>query len=56
TELFERYRLARELGVPPDAGAPGGTTCDTDLSRFFATGVPAAEDPAGPARRQAQSK
>jgi AcrR family transcriptional regulator len=37
-ELFARYRLDWEQGVPPDAGAPGGT-CETDLSRFFATGV-----------------
>ncbi|EGX56880.1 TetR family transcriptional regulator [Streptomyces zinciresistens K42] len=35
-ELFKRYRLDWEMGVPPDA-APGGTG-DTDLSRFFATG------------------
>ncbi|MFC8872478.1 TetR/AcrR family transcriptional regulator [Streptomyces sp. NPDC057148] len=39
-ELFKRYRLDWGLGVPPDAEAPGGTTCDTDLSRFFATGGP----------------
>lgn len=25
TELFQRYGLAWELGVPPDEGAPGGT-------------------------------
>ncbi|KAB1145224.1 TetR/AcrR family transcriptional regulator [Streptomyces luteolifulvus] len=36
-ELFARYGLDRELGVPPDAEASGGT-CDSDLSRFFATG------------------
>ncbi|MFJ1970121.1 TetR/AcrR family transcriptional regulator [Streptomyces sp. NPDC087903] len=36
-ELFQRYRLAPELGVPPDDEASGGT-CETDLSRFFATG------------------
>jgi hypothetical protein len=36
TELFERYGLDWELGVPPDASAPSGTA-DTDLSRFFAT-------------------
>ncbi|MFD7938484.1 TetR/AcrR family transcriptional regulator [Streptomyces sp. NPDC059755] len=35
-ELFARYRLDWEQGVPPDAEAPGGR-CDTDLSRFFAT-------------------
>ncbi|MEU9640802.1 helix-turn-helix domain-containing protein [Streptomyces sp. NPDC048188] len=39
-ELFEHYRLDWKLGVPPDAGAPGGTTCDPDLSRFFETGGP----------------
>jgi hypothetical protein len=39
-ELFERYRLDWELGVPPDAETADGATCDTDLSRFFATGVP----------------
>ncbi|MER5217055.1 helix-turn-helix domain-containing protein [Streptomyces sp. NPDC002838] len=37
-ELFKRYRLDWELGVPPDAGSASGGTCDTDLSRFFATG------------------
>ncbi|WP_062646232.1 TetR/AcrR family transcriptional regulator [Streptomyces maremycinicus] len=35
-ELFARYRLDWEQGVPPDAEASGGR-CDTDLSRFFAT-------------------
>ncbi|MFJ8192621.1 TetR/AcrR family transcriptional regulator [Streptomyces sp. NPDC096094] len=40
-ELFRRYRLEWELGVPPDAEASDGTVCDTDLSRFFSTGVPA---------------
>jgi AcrR family transcriptional regulator len=50
-ELFKRYRLAWELGVPPDAEAPGGT-CDTDLSRFFATGAaPGCPPPAGPAEQ-----
>ncbi|MDL5199987.1 TetR/AcrR family transcriptional regulator [Streptomyces sp. ALI-76-A] len=41
-ELFKRYRLDWELGVPPDAAtASGGTgeTDGTDLSRFFATGT-----------------
>lgn len=38
-ELFARYRLDRELGVPPDAEAPGGG-CGADLPRFFATGPP----------------
>ncbi|MFE5916762.1 TetR/AcrR family transcriptional regulator [Streptomyces sp. Marseille-Q5077] len=37
-ELFKRYGLDRGLGVPPDSGAVPGGTCDTDLSRFFATG------------------
>ncbi|MBU6530684.1 TetR/AcrR family transcriptional regulator [Streptomyces mayonensis] len=55
-ELFRRYRLDRGLGVPPDAAAPGGTACDTDLSRFFATGAPVPPDPAGPAEPPAQSK
>jgi AcrR family transcriptional regulator len=41
-ELFTRYRLDWDLGVPPDAEAPGGS-CDTDLSRFFATGVQTAD-------------
>ncbi|GCB51880.1 TetR/AcrR family transcriptional regulator [Streptomyces sp. NL15-2K] len=38
-ELFKRYRLDWELGVPPDAGKASDGTCDTDLSRFFATGA-----------------
>ncbi|NGO06232.1 TetR/AcrR family transcriptional regulator [Streptomyces sp. HC44] len=33
-ELFQRYGLDLELGVPPDAEAPGGTYGE-DLSRFF---------------------
>ncbi|GGR60775.1 TetR family transcriptional regulator [Streptomyces aurantiogriseus] len=41
-ELFARYRLDWGLGVPPGAEAPGGSR-DTDLSRFFATGVPAGD-------------
>ena len=40
-ELFQRYRLDWEMGLPPDAEAPGGRG-ETDLSRFFAT------DRAGP--------
>jgi AcrR family transcriptional regulator len=64
-ELFERYRLDWKLGVPPDAEAPGRTTCDPDLSRFFATGVsdrPDRTDETGrtdrsdPTGRTAQSK
>ncbi|MCZ9350427.1 TetR family transcriptional regulator, partial [Streptomyces mutabilis] len=35
---------------------PGGTTCDTDLSRFFATGVPGRPVPTDAAGRPAQSK
>ncbi|MFF4834152.1 TetR/AcrR family transcriptional regulator [Streptomyces sp. NPDC001315] len=35
-ELFERYRLDWDMGVPPDTEASGGTG-ETDLSRFFAT-------------------
>ncbi|MER6526957.1 helix-turn-helix domain-containing protein [Streptomyces sp. NPDC001508] len=42
-ELFERYRLDWEMGVPPDAAAAPGGRCASDLSRFFATG----EEPAG---------
>ncbi|MEU3613674.1 helix-turn-helix domain-containing protein [Streptomyces sp. NPDC006872] len=38
-ELFARYRLDWDQGVPPDAEAPGGRG-DTDLSRFFATDPP----------------
>jgi AcrR family transcriptional regulator len=41
-ELFTRYRLDWDLGVPPDAEAPGGS-CETDLSRFFATELPAGD-------------
>ncbi|MFE0450715.1 TetR/AcrR family transcriptional regulator [Streptomyces sp. NPDC058914] len=41
-ELFARYRLDWDLGVPPDAEAPGGR-CDADVSRFFATGLPAGD-------------
>ncbi|MGW2517269.1 TetR/AcrR family transcriptional regulator [Streptomyces sp. NPDC001617] len=37
-ELFERYRLDWEMGVPPDSGEASGGTRETDLSRFFATG------------------
>ncbi|HET9380067.1 MAG TPA: helix-turn-helix domain-containing protein [Streptomyces sp.] len=37
-ELFSRYGLDWDMGVPPDAEAPGGT-CDADLSRYFATGA-----------------
>ncbi|MFG3094437.1 TetR/AcrR family transcriptional regulator [Streptomyces sp. NPDC048202] len=35
-ELFERYGLDGELGLPPD-GDTGGEPCRGDLSRFFAT-------------------
>ncbi|MER7564764.1 TetR/AcrR family transcriptional regulator [Streptomyces sp. NPDC048523] len=37
-ELFSRYRLDWEQGVPPGTGAPDGTY-GTDLSRFFETGA-----------------
>jgi hypothetical protein len=50
-ELFKRYRLAWEMGVPPDAEAASGGTCDEDLSRFFATG-----SGSGPGRPDGQSK
>ncbi|MFF7331364.1 TetR/AcrR family transcriptional regulator [Streptomyces sp. NPDC090306] len=39
-ELFKRYHLDWELGVPPDSEAPAGPREASDLSRFFATGVP----------------
>jgi AcrR family transcriptional regulator len=38
-ELFARYRLDREMGVPPDTEEVSDGTYDTDLSRFFATGT-----------------
>ncbi|MFB7599316.1 TetR/AcrR family transcriptional regulator [Streptomyces sp. NPDC056160] len=46
-ELFERYRLDWELGVPPDPQepGPGGGSCGTDVSRFFATGRHRAQQP-----------
>ncbi|MFD5624766.1 TetR/AcrR family transcriptional regulator [Streptomyces sp. NPDC127072] len=47
-ELFERYGLDWESGVPPDTEVPGGTY-DTDLSRFFATGR---QLPSGPSDRE----
>ncbi|MFE2969708.1 TetR/AcrR family transcriptional regulator [Streptomyces sp. NPDC059340] len=43
-ELFERYHLDWEMGVPPDTEVPGGT-CDSDLSRFFTTGGRPDEQP-----------
>jgi AcrR family transcriptional regulator len=46
-ELFRRYRLDGEMGLPPDGEAPGGR-CDTDLSRFFATAPAESEAPAEP--------
>jgi hypothetical protein len=45
-ELFKRYGLEWELGAPPDTEVPGGT-CDTDLSRFFATDRQPADQPGG---------
>ncbi|MGW7266102.1 TetR/AcrR family transcriptional regulator [Streptomyces sp. NPDC054842] len=50
-ELFKRYGLDRTMGIPPGAGAPGGTD-DEDLSRFFAT---ESRDSSG-SRRSDQSK
>lgn len=43
-ELFERYHLDWEMGVPPDTEVPGGT-CANDLSRFFTTGRRPDEQP-----------
>lgn len=37
-ELFARYGLDWDMGVPPDTEVSGGT-CDADLSRYFATGA-----------------
>ncbi|MDO0928961.1 helix-turn-helix domain-containing protein [Streptomyces sp. TG1A-8] len=37
-ELFRRYRLDWEMGVPPEGGEGAGTAGEQDLSRFFATG------------------
>ncbi|MCX4976744.1 TetR/AcrR family transcriptional regulator [Streptomyces sp. NBC_00620] len=59
-ELFKRYRLDWELGVPPDTEVPGGTY-DTDLSRFFATGLrtddqPGPQSDGRPDRLNGQSK
>jgi AcrR family transcriptional regulator len=44
-ELFTRYGLDWEMGAPPDAEASGGAACETDLSRFFATGVRPEDQP-----------
>ncbi|MGV9558370.1 TetR/AcrR family transcriptional regulator [Streptomyces sp. NPDC003522] len=52
-ELFARYRLDWARGVPPDAEAPGGT-CDTDFSRFFATGRSAPSGPRAADRTEAE--
>ncbi|MDQ0989275.1 TetR/AcrR family transcriptional regulator [Streptomyces sp. V3I7] len=35
-ELFQRYRLDWDMGVPPESEPVGGA-CEQDLSRFFAT-------------------
>ncbi|MGW3140483.1 TetR/AcrR family transcriptional regulator [Streptomyces sp. NPDC001139] len=48
-ELFARYRLEREMGVPPDTGEASGGTQPPDLSRFFATGEGPDEGPEVPA-------
>ncbi|GAA3243662.1 TetR/AcrR family transcriptional regulator [Streptomyces sp. XM83C] len=37
-ELFRRYRLDWELGLPPETVEASGGVCGSDLSRFFATG------------------
>ncbi|MCX4878903.1 MULTISPECIES: TetR/AcrR family transcriptional regulator [unclassified Streptomyces] len=47
-ELFKRYRIDWEMGVPPDAGAPAAGTYEADLSRYFATGDGPGERPARP--------
>ncbi|MCH5676332.1 TetR/AcrR family transcriptional regulator [Streptomyces gilvus] len=52
-ELFKRYRLDWEMGVPPDTGEASGGTHQSDLSRYFATGDGPDEEP-GPS--PAQSK
>ncbi|WP_405884745.1 TetR/AcrR family transcriptional regulator [Streptomyces sp. NBC_01136] len=54
-ELFERYHLDWEMGVPPDTEAPGGTY-GTDLSRFFATDRRSDEQPSDEQRSDDQSK
>ncbi|KOG29045.1 TetR/AcrR family transcriptional regulator [Streptomyces resistomycificus] len=52
-ELFKRYRLDRELGFPSDTGPASDGACDSDLSRFFATG---SAPECGPGPEAAQSK
>jgi hypothetical protein len=37
-ELFKRYRLDWDMGVPPDSAPATGESGKSDLSRFFATG------------------
>ncbi|QIY94225.1 TetR/AcrR family transcriptional regulator [Streptomyces sp. S1D4-11] len=54
-ELFERYHLDWEMGVPPDTEVPGGT-CDSDLSRFFTTGGRPVEQPPDDQSPHDQSK
>jgi AcrR family transcriptional regulator len=44
-ELFRRYGLDWDLGVPPDDEASGGSR-GTDVSRLFADGAPPAEQQA----------
>jgi hypothetical protein len=34
-ELFTRYRLDRDMGLPPGRKTTPGGPQDTDLSRFF---------------------
>ncbi|PZG98551.1 TetR family transcriptional regulator [Streptomyces sp. NTH33] len=43
-ELFKRYRLDWDMGLPPGTRPPGGSH-ETDLSRFFATGRHPAHPP-----------
>ncbi|MFE0951402.1 TetR/AcrR family transcriptional regulator, partial [Streptomyces mutabilis] len=50
-ELFKRYRLGWELGVPPDAPGPRGRRWATGHWRFLATRVAARAGPPGAGRR-----
>jgi AcrR family transcriptional regulator len=54
-ELFERYHLDWEMGVPPDTEVPGGTR-ESDLSRFFTTGRRPDEQPPDDQSPDHQSK
>ncbi|MGW0882794.1 TetR/AcrR family transcriptional regulator [Streptomyces sp. NPDC002671] len=46
-ELFKRYRLDWDLGMPPGSG-PGSGAPEQDLSRFFATEGPVEDRPSAP--------